>query len=35
VFAIHVRILHSENVLEIVSFLQDKCRLNKTTISTC
>ena len=35
VFAIHVRVLHSENVLEIVSFLQDKCRLNKTTISTC
>lgn len=27
--SIHVRVLHSENVLEIVSFLQDKRRLYK------
>ena len=31
VFSVHVSVLHSQNVLEIVSFLQDECCLSKPT----
>ena len=30
--SIHVCVLHSENVLEVVSFLQDKCRLKNESV---